>query len=281
MPAESSSEDIKNFLTNLKLIYEHGVSHSRNKSKMHLLFAIHNCHYAVEQILREKAKDITFSDALHRIGFKEVIEKVHESQNIPDYNYLLSLNKIRNDAEHSNIIPDVDTVRFYVKIAGNFLRWSCQTYFGIDYDSLALENMIHDVPIRNAMLEAKQAVSSNDLPKASAKMYEALAAFKFMWFGYLSDYRVHGISFSGIDFPNLLADLAFKIILAEDENTLGKLMGIGSRFRVEDGKIVGVESVYPVPTLGSQEDASIHYEDILNIILTYQDRVPASRWRQA
>jgi hypothetical protein len=71
MPAESSSEEIKNFLTNLKLIYEHGVSHSRNKSKMHLLFAIHNCHYAVEQILREKAKDITFSDALHKIGFKE------------------------------------------------------------------------------------------------------------------------------------------------------------------------------------------------------------------
>jgi hypothetical protein len=46
------------FLLNMKLIYQHGVSHSKNKSKMDLLLAIHNCHYVVEQILRERAKDI-------------------------------------------------------------------------------------------------------------------------------------------------------------------------------------------------------------------------------
>lgn len=274
-----SAEDLKNFLTNLKLIYEHGFFHSRNKSKIHLLLGIHNSHYSVEQVLRQKARDTTFNDALHKIGFKEIMKRIHDRQNIPDYNYLLGLNTIRNNAEHSNIIPDVDTARFYIKIAGNFLRWSYRNYFELDYDSLALENMIHDVPIRNAMLSSKQFIENNDLQSASKKMYEALGAMKFMWFGYLSDYRVHGISFSGIDFPNLLADLAFKIILAEDESALTKMMSIGSRFKVENGKIIGVESVYPVPSFRNQDEAVEHYNDILNIILTYQDKLPITKWR--
>lgn len=275
----SSTADLKHLLTNLKLIYEHGFSHSRNKSRIHLLLAIHNSHYSVEQVLRQKAKNITFNDALHKIGFKQIIKKVHEGQNIPDYNYLLGLNTIRNNAEHSNIIPDVDTVRFYVKIAENFLKWSYINYFDLDYDLLALENMIYDIPIRNAMLSSKQFIKNNDLQNASKKMYEALGAMKFMWFDYLSDYRVHGISFGGIDFPNLLADLAFKIILAEDENALARIMSIGSKFKVEEGRIVGVESVYPTPSFRNQNEAIEHYNDILNIILTYQDKVPISKWR--
>ena len=77
--------ELELFLTNMKLIYQHGVSHSKNRSKIHLLFAIHNCHYVVEQIIRDKARDIKFSNALHKIGFKQIIKKVHEKRSIPDY----------------------------------------------------------------------------------------------------------------------------------------------------------------------------------------------------
>jgi hypothetical protein len=273
------SPDMSIFLTNMKLIYEHGFAHSRNRSRMHLLFAIHNCHYAVEQILREKAKDITFNDALHKIGFERIIKVLNDNQTIPDYNHLLELNKIRNSAEHSNIIPDVDAVRFHVKISGDFLKWSYLIYFNVDYESLALENMIFDYGIKECMIKAKQSIEADDLATASAKLYEALAAFKFLAFGYLSDPRVNGISFGGIDFPNLLADLALKVIMAEDENALGKMMLIGSSFKVQDGKIVGVESKYPIPVFKNKDEANEHYEDIMSIILTYQGRLPHSVWR--
>jgi hypothetical protein len=52
-----TQEAVQQFLTNMKLIYQHGVSHSKNRSKIHLMFAIHDCHYVVEQIARERAKD--------------------------------------------------------------------------------------------------------------------------------------------------------------------------------------------------------------------------------
>ena len=267
-------------LTNMKLIYQHGISHSKSKSKIHLLFAIHNSHYVAEQMIREQAKDMTFRNALHKIGFREIIKRVHKKQNIPYYNDLLDLNTIRNNAEHSNIIPDVDTVRFYVRIVGEFLKWSYKNYYGIDYESLALENMIHDIPIRRVMLQAKALIEKNDLKSASMKMYEGIGAFKFMTFGFLSDHRVEGVSFKGINLTDILADLAFKLILAEDESALRKIMMIRTEFQTKNGKVVGVKSVYPAPEFKDKEQAREHYEDILNIILTYQDRVPPRVWRR-
>lgn len=55
-----TKNEIRLFLTNMKLIFQHGLSHSRRKSKLHRLLAIHNCHYVVEQIIRDQAKNMTF-----------------------------------------------------------------------------------------------------------------------------------------------------------------------------------------------------------------------------
>lgn len=272
-------DELRLFLINMKLIYQHGVSHSKNKSKIQRLFAIHNSHYVVEQIIREQAKDMTFKNALHKIGFEAILKKVHKKSNIPDYNRLLDLNKIRNGAELLNIIPDIDDVKFYVRIVSDFLNWSYKQWFGVDYESIAFEDMIFDVPIKNVMCQAKESINKNDLPTASKKMYEALGAFKFQWFKFLSDARLVGESFKGLSFTNLVADLGFKIILSEDETTLRKLMIIGTDYTIKDGKATGVQSVYPQPPFKKKEEAREHYDDILNIILTYQDRIPNSIWR--
>ena len=274
-----SSEKI-DFLTNMKLIYQHGISHSKGESKLHRLLAIHNCHYVVEQIIREKARDVTFSKALHDIGFEEIIKVVNSKENIPDFNRLLDLNNIRNNAEHHFRFPDADDVRFNVKIVGDFLRWSYKNYFGIDYELLTFEDRIYDVPIRKVMVEAKESIEKGDLAHASNKMYEGLGAFKFMWFGYLSDSRVMGVKFetnSGtVTFTNLLADLAFKIILGEDTPTLKKILSIGTDFmKTEVG--VYIKSGYVPPVFENKEKAQEDYDEILNIILTYQDKVP--KWR--
>jgi len=268
------------FLTNMKLIYQHGVSHSKNNFKIHLLFAIHNCHYVVEQILRQRAKDFSFTGELHKIGFEKIIKRVNKKKNIPYYNDLLELNKIRNPAEHLNIFPDADKVRVYVEIVGKFLKWSYKNYYKVDYESLALEDMIHDVHIKRVMLEAKKHIGKNDLINASNKMYEALGAFKFVSFGFLSDPRIAKIAFDGISLANILADLAFKIIIAQDEPALKKLMAIRTKFTwVKDGQF-GVHSVWQGKPFKDKEEAMKDYEDILHIILTYQDKMPLSIWRK-
>jgi hypothetical protein len=274
-----TQDELKKFLTNMKLIYEHGVHHSKNKSTMHRLFAIHNCHYVVEQIIRERAKDMHFKGALQEIGFKAVIKKVHDKQNLQDFNHLLELNEIRNGVEHRNIFPDVDTVRFYVKVTGEFLKWSYENYYEIDYESLAFEDMILDAPIRRAMLEAKLYMEKDDLKNASARMYEGLGAFKFMPFGFLSEPRVRSVSFEGISLSKILADLAFKIILDGDEAALKEILPIQTDYEVKNGKII-VRSYYPTPAFKNKEEAMRRYEEILNIILTYQDKMPPSIWRK-
>lgn len=276
-----TQNEVKPLLINLKLIYQHGAAHSRIKSKTNMMFAIHNSHYVVEQILRERARDMEFSNSLHKIGFEEIAKKVNEKQNIQDFSRLLQLNKIRNDAEHLNIVPSFEDVGFFVKIVGDFLAWSYKNYYNIEYESLNLEDMINDVPIRNVMLEARSYIEKNELPKASQKMYEGLGALKFMFFRFFSDLRLEGIRFpDGNSLADLLADLAFKMLIAEDESALMKFFQIRTKFRLEEGKPVVVESVYPIVPFKDKEEASEHYQDILNIILTYQDRVPPSVWRK-
>lgn len=140
--------------------------------------------------------------------------------------------------------------------------------------------MILDAPIRRAMLEAKAYIVKSDLASASKKMYEALGAFKFIPFGYLSDARAEGIALMGIKLSRMLSDLAFKIILADDEVALKKIMNIKTEYtEVKNGK-VGVRSYYPIPQFKDKEEANEDYEENLDIILTYQDRVPSFLWRK-
>ena len=279
---ELAEDKISLFLTNMKLIYQHGVSHSKNKAKIHRLFAIHNYHYAVEQIVREHARDMSFKDAtLHKINFEAILKRVHKKESIPYYDRLLELNRIRNNAEHYYIIPDVETVALYSGIVLDFLKWSYDNYFAVDYESLALEDMIRDAPTRRVMREAKALIEKGDLKAASNKMVEGLGAFKFMSFAYLADSRAKGMLIGETDLSEILADLAFKIILVQDEWALRKFMPIRTFFESKNGKITGVRSKYSLPLFKDKERARVYYEDILHIILTYQDRMaPPFVWRK-
>lgn len=143
---------------------------------------------------------------------------------------------------------------------------------------------IYDKPIKDCMLKTIEFIESNKLEKASKKIYEALGAFKFFMFGFFSDVRVTDIKFKkmeiDIDFPNLLADLAFKIILGGDESALRLLMRIQSTLRATpDGHVHSI-SKYWFPKLKNKNDAWEHYDEVLRIILTYQDRIPRLKWRE-
>lgn len=134
------------------------------------------------------------------------------------------------------------------------------------------------------MIKAKRAIAENKLQVASQKMFEALAAFKFFFFGYFADFRTQDMEFrkfgSNIDLPNLFADLALKIIFGNDEKGMRLLFSIGSKFEIKEGKIAS-KSNYPIPEFNNIEEAENSFNEILRIITEYQDSVPQSIWRKA
>lgn len=256
------------------MIVKHGMLHIKNSSRLDIMLGIHNSHFAVESILRWKARDYRFNSSLSKIGFDEIIKKVNEKQNIPNFEDLLLLNTTRNNIQHKFLYPQHDQAAYLCKIAENYLKWSYKVYFNVDYDSLKLEDMIYDGDIKRLMLESKNHIKDENLKDASLKMYKGLAKFKSVWFDYLSDWRVRGWVFKeNLDMANLLADLAFKIILSEDLNTLKKMLAIQSRHIMKDGEYLTVYSSEALK-FEDKEEAVDHYDTILNIILNYQDKIP-------
>lgn len=57
-------------------------------------------------------------------------------------------------------------------------------------------------------------------------------------------------------------------------------MAIKTEFEMKNGDVAGVKSVYDVPIFKTKEEAIQDYEEILNIILTYQHKTPPSIWRR-
>ena len=141
---------------------------------------------------------------------------------------------------------------------------------------------IHDKPIKDCMLKAAFFLKQGENGKASQKMFEALAAFKFQMFGYFSDFRIQDLKFVKkgfkIDMPNLIGDLAFKLIFKNDSEAIKLLMSIGSHFDIEDTQVKSVSN-YSYPTNPNDETARNQYNEILRIILGYQDYVPHFVWR--
>ena len=169
------------FLGNIKLIFEHGVRCSKNKSRLMRLLAIHELHYVVEQVLRERASKSGVEE-VHQDKFGEILRKLHRKKNIPEKDSLESLNDDRNRAEHANKIPPYEEIQHYVIIVRNFLRWSYQNYFESDFDSIMLEDQIIDKPIRRVMTWSRNFIKEGNLKSASARMYEGLGAFSISKF---------------------------------------------------------------------------------------------------
>jgi len=132
------------------------------------------------------------------------------------------------------------------------------------------------------MINAKDSIANNELEKASQKMFEALGAFKFFFFGYFADFRTQDMEFkksgSKVDLANLFADLALKIIFGNDEKAIKLLFSIGSKFETNEGVLI-TKSNYPVPKFNDKEVATNSFNEILRIIVEYQDKVPRLIWR--
>jgi hypothetical protein len=267
------SPEQENFLMDMKRLYKQGALTSKSPDRFQRRLAIHYIHFVVEQILREKAKDYQFQGRLSEQGFEKIIKKLNNQLNIPDLERLLSLNDIRNSAQHRNTVASKEDVDFQIKIVESFLQWAYKHYFQCDYDSLSFEGFITDGKIREQMLEAYSLIEKNDLKTASEKMNLALALFKTKLFSFFADYRLRKSIIDGIPLTDILADLTLKIFLSNDQVTLGKLANTKTTF-IEPNEAGQPLVVYNVvfTDFQTKEEAKQEYDTILSIILTYQDR---------
>ena len=268
---ESMSSNVKSFLMDMKRLYQHGVLTSKNPSRFQRRLTIHFIHYVVEQILREKAKDIEFTGNLAKISFEDAIKKLHKRMSIPDYVRLLDLNTMRNNAQHKNIVASKEDVDFQVKIVEGFLKWSYKNYFECDYDSLKFEDFITDEEIRKLMIRASEFIAVKDFKSASEKMNVALANFKSKLFAFFADPRLRNVPIGGIPLTEVLADLTLKIFFSNDPHSLKRLTAIPTRYIEKNGQRPVLWNVR-FTGFQTEEEARKEYDTILSIILTYQDR---------
>lgn len=267
----TTSSDVKIFLMDMKRLYQYAVQVSKTPSRFQGRIAIHFLHYVVEQVLREKAQDYIFNGRLSEVGFEKIIQKLNQKMNIPDYERLLSLNTMRNNAQHQNMVTTKEDVDFQVKIVESFLRWSYKNYFRCIYDDLNFESFISDESIRKDMLEASKLIDAKDFKLASGKMNCALAKFKTKLFAFFADYRLRNYSIEGIPLTEILADLTLKIFLSNDLYTLNKLSHTRNLYIDQNSQISPAYTVM-FTDFETAEEARNEYDAILTIILTYQDR---------
>ncbi len=110
-------------------------------------------------------------------------------------------------------------------------------------------------------------------------MYEALGEFKFIWFGFLMDVRMEDIDTdAAYNLTEAFGDFAFKIMLSEDETALREFSKIKTTFETQDGIHYRIVSKYPTPLTFRDRDEALRQYEELNIILTYQDKIPFSMW---
>ncbi len=143
-----------------KEFYLHGLEHSRLKSPLNRMIAIHNFHNSLEIVLRsiflyheirpEKQLNIDFESMLNAIdsfqSFKE------NNVKLPYRQELRSLNQIRNMVQHQAVEPEESTLDDWRVFTIRFLREAFDTYFSINFDEVTSIHFIHNKDLKNLLL---------------------------------------------------------------------------------------------------------------------------------
>lgn len=260
-------KDIEIFLMDMKLMFLHGKNHALLKTRFDRRLVIHHIHYVVEQILREKLKDTEYKDK----GFKDLIKIVHKKQNIRDYDRLLNLNTMRNNAEHHNIVASQEDVDFHVKIVEDFLKWSYKYYFNEDYESLNLVDFISDNNIKIYLEKAQELLKQNKDQEALTQMYQGLGNFRTKIFNFFRLRELKFIKFGGITFGDIFGHNNLKLLFFRNLIAMAKFNRM-QYTKIEEKK--GETYFEWKYNFDGIKDAKKEFDEVLNIVLSFQDQFP-------
>ncbi|ODS36319.1 MAG: hypothetical protein A7316_00425 [Candidatus Altiarchaeales archaeon WOR_SM1_86-2] len=262
--------DKKDFLMDMKLMFNHGKHHASQKTRFDRRLAIHHIHYVVEQILRERASDTHPGSSTENLGFKKLINKINAKGKIRDRKRLEKLNDARNDAQHHNIVLGQEDTEFFVKIVEDFLRGSYNKYFGEDFDKLNLVSFISDYNIRYRLEQAQKFLDQNKQDKALERMYMALGNFRTKIFNFFRLRELNQIiGFGNVKLGDAIAHNDLKLLFFRDRLAIEKLNRM-QYIKIEERE--GETYFEWQYNFSGIYDAKKEFDEILNIILTHQDQ---------
>lgn len=161
---------LKRRLLIAKEFYLHGLQHSESNDTLSRIITIHNFHNAAEIVL--KAIILTFNIKTEQrlnISFIQLINDVDKFSFFKDNNIslpyrdeIVTLNKIRNLAQHHAIDPTSTTIDEYKVITRKFLEIVTQEYFKINFNTLNRSDFIDNTTIRELISLAIKNIGNED-----------------------------------------------------------------------------------------------------------------------
>lgn len=169
-----------------KQLYLHALDHSGKAGAINKMIAVHNFHNAIEIALRaiflhyeiraEKQLNIEFEVMLNEIDnypqFKD------QGIKLPYRQELRNLNQLRNLVQHHAVEPPSTTMDDWRVFTRRFLEQACQTYFGLDFNSLSPLSMVQDSELKELLN-----LSLSSIQEGEFKRSLALAKVAFEWAG--------------------------------------------------------------------------------------------------
>lgn len=190
---------IKRRLLIAKEFYLHGLQHSESIDSLSKIITIHNFHNAVEIVL--KAIILTFnirSEQQLNINFNQLINAVNnfpdfkdKNRSLPYLNDIVTLNKLRNFAQHQAIDPPGTAIDEYKVITKKFLEIVSQEYFRINFDTLNRSDFIADETIQKLIDIAIKNIGNEDyfdciIPAKLAFICAIMSVEKYLPVNYLA-----------------------------------------------------------------------------------------------
>lgn len=172
-----------------KELYLHGLEHSKSRSSLDKMVAIHNFHNALEIALRaillsyeirmDKQLNIDFESMLNEIdSFPEFKRK---KIRLPYRQELRNLNQLRNMVQHHAMEPESSTMDDWRVFTRRFLTKTFEAYFNLLFDEISSVQFIEDESLKNLILLGHKFRQSGDLVNAliSAKLAFIFASYSF------------------------------------------------------------------------------------------------------
>jgi hypothetical protein len=130
--------------------------------------ATENALGAITDYLGAKLKDRTY--ILDYFSLIKQADKKHRT--VPYMTSIKKLSTIRNNIKHQGILPDIKSNAHFPSTVYQLITDICQTYLGLDLDSVSLKNLIRDKGVVNFIKIAEKEI-------ADGKIRESLISLAF------------------------------------------------------------------------------------------------------
>ena len=101
------------------------------------------------------------------LDYFELIKKADtHKRTLPYMIPIRNLNTIRNNIKHQGILPDIKSNAHFPSTVYQLITDICQTYLGLDFDSVSLKNLIRDKGVVNFIKIAEKEIADGSIKES-------------------------------------------------------------------------------------------------------------------